>query len=80
MSDVAFLVLTIAVFAVLALTVRGVERLVGQSPGNEPAAPIGGEGGTERAGGYSSVAPSSVSAHTVGVGNSGAHADGQVAR
>ncbi|MGH3854284.1 MAG: hypothetical protein ACRDR6_12485 [Pseudonocardiaceae bacterium] len=29
MSDVAFIVLTIVVFAVLALTVRGAERLVG---------------------------------------------------
>jgi len=29
MPDVAFIVLTIVVFAVLALAVRGVERLVG---------------------------------------------------
>ncbi len=31
MPDVAFIVLIIVVFAVLALAVRGVERLVGQN-------------------------------------------------
>jgi hypothetical protein len=70
MSDVAFIVLTIAVFAVLALAVRGVERLVGQTPGNEPAILVGRGVGTEHPGGYRNVATSSV----------GAHADGQVAR
>ncbi|HWR48943.1 MAG TPA: hypothetical protein VN327_15230 [Pseudonocardiaceae bacterium] len=75
MSDVAFIVLTIAVFAVLALAVRGVERLVGQTQGNEPAVPVGRGVGTERPGDYGRVVTSGVA--TSGVG---AHADGQVAR
>jgi hypothetical protein len=75
MSDVAFIVLTIAVFAVLALAVRGVERLVGQTPGNEPAIAVGRGVGTQRPGDDGSVATTSVATTTVG-----AHADGRVAR
>lgn len=37
MPDVAFIALTIVVFAVLALAVRGVERLVGPALENERA-------------------------------------------
>lgn len=37
MSDLVFVALTIAVFAVLALAVRGVERLMG--PGDEQVTP-----------------------------------------
>ncbi|MBV9163588.1 MAG: hypothetical protein JO309_14160 [Pseudonocardiales bacterium] len=45
MPDVAFIVLTIVVFAVLALAVRGVERLVGQALKSERAdLPGGGPG------------------------------------
>lgn len=85
MSDVAFIVLTIAVFAVLALAVRGMERLVGQTPGNEPAILVGRGGGTERPGGYRDVATNSVATNDVATNNVatssvGAHADGQVAR
>lgn len=43
MPDVAFIVLTIAVFAVLALAVRGVEHLVGSpsTPASPSAAKVG---------------------------------------
>jgi hypothetical protein len=46
--DVAFIVLTIVVFAVLALAVRGVERLVGQALGSERAEQPGAEDGVTR--------------------------------
>ncbi len=50
-SDVAFIGLTIVVFAVLALVVRGVEHLVGPVAGSDRADPpdargAGGAGGT----------------------------------
>jgi hypothetical protein len=45
--DVAFIVLTIVVFAVLALAVRGVERLVGQALESERAEQPGGGHGAE---------------------------------
>lgn len=35
MSDVVFIALTIVVFAVMAVVVRGVERLVGQLPSSK---------------------------------------------
>lgn len=53
MSDVAFIVLTIAVFGVMALVVGGVERLVGPVVGRDWTDRLGGEGctvGLERAG------------------------------
>lgn len=43
MSDVAFIALTIAVFAVMALVVRGVEHMVGQMASSQPAASLTGE-------------------------------------
>ncbi len=42
MPDVVFIVLTIVVFAVLGLAVRGVERLVGQALESERAERPGG--------------------------------------
>lgn len=83
MSDVAFIVLTIVVFAVLAMAVRGVERLVGQAPEREGAGLPGGgqsaEYGTEGPCDEGSVVTSGGGA-IVGVGGVGAHPDGQVAR
>jgi hypothetical protein len=83
MSDVAFIVLTIVVFAVLAMAVHGVERLVGLAPEREGVGlPGGGRGteyGTEGPRDYGSAAASGGGA-SVGVGGVGAHADGQVAR
>ena len=35
MSDVAYVVLTVALFAVLALALRGLERLVGEPEGHQ---------------------------------------------
>jgi hypothetical protein len=48
MPDVVFIVLTIAVFAVLALAVRGVERLVGQALESERAERPGAKDGVAR--------------------------------
>lgn len=83
MSDVAFIVLTIAVFAVLALAVRGVERLVG-SPLDSDRADLPGVGdgpeyGTERPRDHSSVGSRGTVAG-VGAGRVGGVTDGQVAR
>jgi hypothetical protein len=47
MPDVAFIVLTVVVFAVLALAVRGVERLLGPVLENERAEEPGDGQGTE---------------------------------
>jgi hypothetical protein len=46
MSDVAFIALTIVVFGVMALVVRGVERLVGQGSGGAEMDTSGGRHGT----------------------------------
>ena len=43
MSDVAFIVLTIAVFVVMALVVRGVERLVGPVANGDRSDSLSGE-------------------------------------
>jgi hypothetical protein len=83
MPDVAFIGLTIAVFAVLAMAVHGVERLVGQAPESAgvglPRGGRGAEHGTEGRRDYGSAATSDGGA-SVGAGGVGAHADGQVAR
>jgi hypothetical protein len=83
MSDVAFIVLTIVVFGVMASVVRGVERLVGQGLGGEEMGPSRGRYdtgyGTESSRADSSDGPdrTTVSVGAVGVG---AHPDGQVLR
>ncbi|HET9257744.1 MAG TPA: hypothetical protein VFO16_21445 [Pseudonocardiaceae bacterium] len=43
MSDVSFIALTIAVFAVMALVVRGVERLIGPVASGDRADSLGDE-------------------------------------
>jgi len=73
-SDVAFIALTIAVFAVMAVVVRGVERLVGSLAVSEPSDSVGGEQRTEHlAAGQSKSCD--IDAVRVGV-----PADGQVIR
>lgn len=68
MSDIAFIALTIVVFGVMALVVRGVERLVGQGPSGEEIDTTGGRHDTGSDGDT-----------TVSVGV-GAHPDGRVLR
>jgi hypothetical protein len=70
MSDVVFIALTIVVFGVMALVIRGVERLVGQRLGGEELDASGDRHGDGPGGTTVSVGP-------VGVG---AHPDGQVLR
>jgi hypothetical protein len=78
-SDVAFIALTIAVFAVMALVVRGMERLVGSGVSSERTDSLGGEQHTAHPGAGSSTGSSDgvAGADAVGVA---APPDGQVVR
>jgi hypothetical protein len=83
MSDVAFIALTIVVFGVMALVVRGVERLVGQGLGGAEMDTSGGRHGTayrteiSRADSDDGSGGTTVS---VGATGTGAHPDGQELR
>lgn len=79
MPDVVFIVLMIAVFAVMAVVVRGVERLVGQVPSSERTGSFDGEQhtmhpGAASGGGFGGL-PASADAIGVSV-----PADGRVVR
>ena len=82
MSDVAFIALTIVVFAVMAVVVRGVERLVGPAPSSARADSFGGEQGTEQPGedrgDGSGGRSASVDGSSVRLDRVGAPPDGQV--
>lgn len=79
MSDVAFIALTIAVFVVMALVVRGVEHMVGQMARSQPADSSSGEQHTADPGAGSSRVSGGVVAGADAVGVA-ALPDGQVTR
>jgi hypothetical protein len=82
-SDVAFIALTIAVFTLMAVVARGVERLVGPVPGSDRADLFSGQQGTEQGTAYpgeDSGGGSGGRALCGGVRGVGAHPDGQVVR
>jgi hypothetical protein len=78
MSDVAFIVLTIVVFALLAMSVRGVERLVGQAPERGGTELPGGGNGTP----HTTERPDDDGSPAISSGGAsvGARPDRQVAR
>ena len=82
-SDVAFIALTIAVFTLMAVVVRGVERLVGPVPGSDRADLFSGQHGTEQGTAYPGEDSGDGSggwAVCADVRGVGAHPDGQVVR
>jgi len=78
-SDVAFIALTIAVFGVMALVVRGVEHMVGQMAPSQPADSSGADQHTAHSGAGSSTGSGSEVAGADAVGVA-ALPDGQVIR